>query len=161
MTLVILFLPLFLLLYVFCFGRKLGASGSIFLSCFVSLIQMLSAFGLYIECFVLRATLNYDLRLLTIFDGYTFSLGLLVDRVSASMILIITVISFAVQVYSVEYLKGDPHRTRFSLYLQLFTFFMLMLVVSPNYFQLFLGWEGVGLTSYLLVNFWYTRTQAI
>jgi len=160
MTLVIFFLPLFLLLYVLCVGRKLGSSGSIFLACFVSLVQMVAAFFLYVECFVLKATLTYELRLFTIFDGYDFVFSLLVDRLTASMIFIVTIISFCVQIYSIEYLKDDPHRTRFHLYLHLFTFFMLMLVLSPNYFQLFLGWEGVGLTSYLLINFWYTRTQA-
>jgi len=76
------------------------------------------------------------------------------------MLLIVTFISLLVQIYSFSYMEEDPHRARFSLYLHLFTFFMLVLVLSPNYFQLFLGWEGVGLTSYLLVNFWFTRIQA-
>jgi len=121
---------------------------------------MASAFFLYVECFVLRAILKYELRIFTIFDGYDFSFSLMIDRLTASMVFIVTIVSFCVQIYSTEYLREDPHRTRFHLYLHLFTFFMLMLVVSPNYFQLFLGWEGVGLTSYLLINFWYTRNQA-
>lgn len=55
---------------------------------------------------------------------------------------------------------GDPHRPRFMSYLSLFTFFMLILVTADNYLQMFIGWEGVGLCSYLLINFWYTRIQA-
>lgn len=160
MTLVLFFLPVFVLLYTLFLGRKLGSSGIIFISCLTSFIQMISSFWLYIESFVLNSTIIYEFRVLTIFDGYDFRFGLLVDRLSSGMLLIITVISFAVQLYSTAYLREDPHRARFCLYLQLFTFFMLMLVLSPNYFQLFLGWEGVGLTSYLLVNFWYTRVQA-
>ena len=76
------------------------------------------------------------------------------------MLLVVTFISSLVHLYSTEYMKEDPHLFRFMSYLSLFTFFMLILVTSNNFLQLFVGWEGVGLASYLLINFWFTRIQA-
>ena len=76
------------------------------------------------------------------------------------MLIVVTFISFLVHIYSINYMGEDPHLPRFMSYLSLFTFFMLVLVTADNYAQLFLGWEGVGLCSYLLVNFWFTREQA-
>lgn len=76
------------------------------------------------------------------------------------MLLLVCFVSFCVHIYSMDYMSGDPHIIRFLGYLSLFTFFMLFLVTSGNFVQLFFGWEGVGLSSYLLINFWYTRVQA-
>jgi NADH-ubiquinone oxidoreductase chain 5 len=76
------------------------------------------------------------------------------------MLFPILLISFLVQVFSLSYMGEDPHVSRFYLYLNLFTFAMLILVTGDNWFTLFLGWEGVGLVSYLLVNFWFTRIDA-
>ena len=84
----------------------------------------------------------------------------LYDNISSIMIFIILFISFLVHLYSIEYMWHDPNLLRFFKYLSLFTFFMLILVTANNFLQLFLGWEGVGLSSYLLINFWYTRIQA-
>ena len=83
-----------------------------------------------------------------------------IDLLSSSMLFIITSISLSVHIYSIEYMKNDPHKHRFIRYLSLFTFFMLILTSSNNYIFLLIGWEGVGICSYLLINFWYTRTQA-
>ena len=76
------------------------------------------------------------------------------------MLLVVCIISFLVHLYSTEYMKGDPHLSRFMSYLSLFTVFMLILITADNFVQLFVGWEGVGLSSYLLINFWFTRIQA-
>lgn len=76
------------------------------------------------------------------------------------MLLVITSISFFVHLYSVGYMSHDLYILRFMSYLSLFTFFMLVLVTADNFFQLFIGWEGVGLCSYLLINFWFTRILA-
>ena len=76
------------------------------------------------------------------------------------MLIVITLISTLVHLYSVSYMSEDPHIIRFMSYLSLFTFFMIILVTADNFLQLFVGWEGVGLCSYLLINFWYTRIQA-
>ena len=76
------------------------------------------------------------------------------------MLFVVTFISTLVHLYSVEYMSEDPHLPRFMSYLSLFTFFMLILVTSNNFLQMFVGWEGVGLSSFLLINFWFTRIQA-
>src|ERR1700742_2356454 len=83
-----------------------------------------------------------------------------VDSMTAVMLVVVTGVSSLVHLYSVGYMHEDPHRPRFFSYLSLFTFAMLMLVTSNNFLQLFFGWEGVGLASYLLIGFWYTRTSA-
>ncbi|YP_009421329.1 NADH dehydrogenase subunit 5 (mitochondrion) [Rhopilema esculentum] len=88
------------------------------------------------------------------------NISFFIDSISSGMIMIVNSVSFLVHLYSTSYMKGDPHTPRFMGYLSLFTFFMLILVSSQNYIQLFIGWEGVGLCSYLLVNFWYSRIQA-
>lgn len=82
------------------------------------------------------------------------------DSITSIMLLLVIFISFLVHLYSIDYMNGDPHINRFLGYLSLFTFFMLMLVTSGTFIQMFLGWEGVGLSSYLLINFWFTRIQA-
>lgn len=99
--------------------------------------------------------------------GSWFHIGLLkldwlflFDSITSAMLLLVVFVSLLVHIYSVDYMAGDPHIVRFLGYLSLFTFFMLMLVTSGSFVQLFLGWEGVGLSSYLLINFWYTRIQA-
>jgi len=88
------------------------------------------------------------------------SLGVYLDFYSSYMVWVVFTISFLVHLYSTVYMGGDPRLYTFLTYLTLFTFFMVVLLVSPNYVQLFMGWEGVGLTSYLLVNFWTTRPAA-
>ena len=88
------------------------------------------------------------------------SWGFLFDSLSMSMLLMISIVSFLVHFYSIGYMGTDPHLSRFLSYLSLFTFFMFILVTSDNFIQLFLGWEGVGLCSYLLINFWFTRIEA-
>jgi len=88
------------------------------------------------------------------------SLGIYLDFYSSYMVWVVFTISFLVHLYSTVYMGGDPRLYTFLTYLTLFTFFIVVLLVSPNYVQLFMGWEGVGLTSYLLVNFWTTRPAA-
>ncbi len=83
-----------------------------------------------------------------------------VDTITAVMLVVVTGVSSLVHLYSIGYMHEDPHRPRFFSYLSLFTFAMLMLVTSNNFLQLFFGWEGVGLASYLLIGFWYTRPSA-
>ena len=82
------------------------------------------------------------------------------DSLTAIMLFIVTFISLLVHFYSISYMSSDPHLPRFMSYLSLFTFFMLILVTANNFLQMFVGWEGVGLSSYLLINFWFTCIQA-
>jgi len=91
---------------------------------------------------------------------FTAGWTLRVDALTAVMLLVVTWVSAVVHVYSVGYMHDDPHQPRFMAYLSLFTFFMLMLVTSDNLVQLFLGWEGVGLCSYLLIGFWFKKPSA-
>ncbi|XBJ22993.1 hypothetical protein VPH35_001263 [Triticum aestivum] len=87
-------------------------------------------------------------------------MGNLPARLTVVMLIVVTFISSLVHLYSISYMSEDPHSPRFMCYLSIFYFFMLMLVTGDNFLQLFLGWEGVGLASYLLIHFWFTRLQA-
>src|SRR5207344_2315893 len=91
----------------------------------------------------------------------SFETGFLIDRLSATMMLVVTFVSLMVHIYTIGYMADDPGYQRFFSYISLFTFSMLMLVMSNNFLQLFFGWEAVGLVSYLLIGFWYTRPTAI
>ncbi len=94
-------------------------------------------------------------------DGLRMEIGFLIDNLSALMMTVVTFVSLAVHVYTIGYMREDPGYTRFFAYISLFTYAMLMLVMSNNFLQLFFGWEGVGLLSYLLIGFWYRRPTAI
>jgi len=94
-------------------------------------------------------------------DGVKFDVGFLIDRLSAMMMVVVTFVSLCVHVYTIGYMSDDPGYQRFFSYISLFTFSMLMLVMSNNFMQLFFGWEAVGVVSYLLIGFWYTRPSAI
>ena len=90
-----------------------------------------------------------------------FDVGFLIDSLTATMMLVVTFVSLMVHIYTIGYMADDPGYQRFFSYISLFTFAMLMLVMSNNFLQLFFGWEAVGLVSYLLIGFWYTRPTAI
>src|SRR6266478_1688318 len=94
-------------------------------------------------------------------DGMHMEVGFLIDRLTALMMAVVTFVSLCVHVYTIGYMSDDPGYTRFFSYISLFTFSMLMLVMANNFMQLFFGWEAVGLVSYLLIGFWYTRPSAI
>ena len=87
--------------------------------------------------------------------------GFMIDRLSAMMMVVVTFVSLMVHIYTIGYMADDDGYQRFFSYIALFTFSMLMLVMSNNFVQLFFGWEAVGLVSYLLIGFWYTRPTAI
>jgi NADH-quinone oxidoreductase subunit L len=94
-------------------------------------------------------------------DGLSMEIGFLVDNLTALMMTVVTFVSLAVHVYTIGYMRDDPGYTRFFAYISLFTFSMLLLVMSNNFLQLFVGWEAVGLVSYLLIGFWYRRPTAV
>ena len=94
-------------------------------------------------------------------DGIRFEIGFLIDKLTALMITVVSFVSLMVHIYTIGYMHDDPGYQRFFSYIALFTFSMLMLVMSNNFLQLFYGWEAVGLVSYLLIGFWYTRESAI
>ena len=92
--------------------------------------------------------------------GFTANWSIKIDPLSSIMLVVVTFVSALVHIYSIGYMSHDPHKPRFMSYLSLFTFSMLALVVSDNFLQLFFGWEGVGLCSYLLIGFWYKKETA-
>jgi len=87
--------------------------------------------------------------------------GFLIDRLTALMMVVVTFVSWMVHIYTIGYMRDDPGYQRFFSYISLFTFSMLMLVMSNNFLQLFFGWEAVGLVSYLLIGFWFKKETAI
>ncbi|WP_131782599.1 NADH-quinone oxidoreductase subunit L [Legionella gresilensis] len=95
------------------------------------------------------------------FFPYTFHIGFLIDPLTSVMLVVVTFVSLLVHIYSIGYMADDDGYQRFFSYISLFTFMMLMLVTANNFLQLFFGWEGVGLVSYLLIGFWYTKESAI
>ena len=94
-------------------------------------------------------------------ESFAFNIGFRVDALTAIMLLVITGVGFLIHVYSISYMHGDPGYTRYFAYLNLFIFAMLILVLGNNYLMMFVGWEGVGLCSYLLIGFWYEKKSAI
>ena len=160
MFLLILYFPLVSCISCGYFGHYLGNNGSSQIASYFMFITLIISFLLFKE-----VILNNSIITITIFNwievgDLNINFELLFDSLSSIMIFIIVLISCCVHWYAIEYMYGDPHLSRFLAYLSGFTFFMLILVTSSNLLQLFLGWEGVGLCSYLLINFWYTRIAA-
>src|SRR5918992_1063720 len=158
--LIIPFAPLVAAIIAGLFGRQVGRTGAHSLTIFAVLLSFLCS------CVVL-----YDVMQGARFNGpvYTwltsgsiyFEVGFLVDRLTVLMMTVVTFVSLMVHVYTIGYMAEDPGYQRFFSYISLFTFSMLMLVMANNFLQLFFGWEAVGLVSYLLIGFWYTRPTAI
>jgi len=105
--------------------------------------------------------LNYTVYKWAVLDGIDLEIGFLVDSLTALMMVVVTFVSFMVHVYTVGYMKDDPGYQRFFAYINLFTFAMLMLVMSNNFLQLFFGWEAVGVVSYLLIGFYFNKESAV
>lgn len=105
-------------------------------------------------------TLNYNFFDWIVVGHFKTSIGMLVDPLSAIMLLVVTGVSFLIHIYSIGYMHGDEGYTRFFIYLNLFVFSMLMLVLANNFLLLYVGWEAVGLCSYLLIGFWFTKKSA-
>jgi NADH-quinone oxidoreductase subunit L len=106
-------------------------------------------------------TFNGDLYTWAQIGNVKFAVGFMIDTLTATMMCVVTSVALMVHVYTIGYMKEDPGYQRFFSYISLFTFAMMMLVMSNNFLQLFFGWEAVGLVSYLLIGFWYTRSTAI
>ena len=144
------------------FGRFIGRAGShtvttlgVALACGLSIyvLYQLTAGGAPV----------YNQNIYTWFEigQYSAHVGFLIDRLTAMMMVVVTFVSLLVHIYTIGYMHEDPGYQRFFSYISLFTFSMLMLVMSNNFMQLFFGWEAVGLVSYLLIGFWFKRPTAI
>ena len=160
MYLTLVFLPLISAISAGLFGRYLGPKGSSYTTVTLLIVTFLfSSFAFYevalIGCPVYIKLVPWiNSELLNVDWGFMF------DSLTVTMCCIVTFVSSLVHLYSTEYMSHDPHLSRFMSYLSFFTFFMLILITADNYVQMFVGWEGVGLCSYLLINFWFTRIQA-
>ena len=143
-------------------GHKIGRAGAhwvtiigVGISCVLSLLVLKNLFwgGMAPE--------NISVYTWAVTDGLHMEVGFLVDRLTALMMCVVTFVSLMVHIYTIGYMHDDPGYQRFFSYISLFTFSMLMLVMSNNFLQLFFGWEAVGLVSYLLIGFWFKRESAI
>ena len=154
--------PLFGAILAGLFGRQIGRAGAHW----VTILGVATSFVLSLIVFnhhVLEGAPAYNDSVYTwaVSDGIRFEVGFLVDRLTVLMMLVVSFVSLMVHIYTIGYMQDDPGYQRFFSYIALFTFSMLMLVMSNNFLQLFFGWEAVGLVSYLLIGFWYQRPTAI
>ena len=154
--------PLFGAIIAGLFGRQIGRVGAHT----VTILGVATSFifsAMVLKDFAIDAAAPYNASVYTwmISDGVRFEVGFLIDNLTALMMTVVTFVSLMVHIYTIGYMSDDPGYQRFFSYIALFTFSMLMLVMSNNFLQLFFGWEAVGLVSYLLIGFWYKRPTAI
>ncbi len=142
------------------FGRWVGRRGAHTVTILGVLVSFLASIAIYFDVQA-GNTFNGPLYVWGTSDGLSFQVGFLIDPLTVMMMLVVTFVSLMVHIYTIGYMADDPGYTRFFSYISLFTFSMLMLVMANNFLQLFFGWEAVGLVSYLLIGFWYTRPSAI
>jgi hypothetical protein len=160
MYLVIIILPLLGSIASGFFGRKIGVIGSHIITSGSIIISTILAVIIFFEVGFnnIPITINIarwvDVEALNVIWDFKF------DSLTVSMLLPVLIVSSLVHIYSISYMSHDPHNQRFFSYLSLFTFMMIILVTGNNYLLMFVGWEGVGICSYLLVNFWFTRIAA-
>jgi len=160
MYLLLVFLPLIGAVSSGLFGRYLGSTGSQIVTTSCLALSMTFSWYAFFEVAVCGNFVYIDLFSWIDCEMLQASWGCQFDTLTALMLITVTTVSCMVHLYSAGYMEQDPHIPRFMAYLSFFTFFMLMLVTADNFIQMFFGWEGVGLCSYLLISFWYTRIQA-
>nr|YP_009647127.1 NADH dehydrogenase subunit 5 [Chloropicon maureeniae]QBX98811.1 NADH dehydrogenase subunit 5 [Chloropicon maureeniae] len=160
MYLCILLFPLLGFIGAAGFGRFLGSRGSAIFTTTLLFFTFTMSCRVFYEVGLCGSLCTIELSPWFVCETWDANWGFLFDPLTAVMCVVVTSVSTMVHFYSIGYMGGDPHLSRFMSYLSLFTFFMLMLVTGDNFIQMFLGWEGVGLASYLLINFWFTRLQA-
>ncbi|MBM3486812.1 MAG: NADH-quinone oxidoreductase subunit L [Alphaproteobacteria bacterium] len=155
-----IFLPLIAAVITGLSSRWIGDRGAHIVTCGAMALSAAIAVVIFFDVAVGGNTRDVLLFTWIASDRLDITWSLRFDQLSAVMIAVVTIVSSAVHFYSIGYMHHDPHVPRFMAYLSLFTFSMLMLVTADNFVQLFFGWEGVGLCSYLLIGFWYDRPSA-
>ncbi len=141
-------------------GRAIGRAGAHWVTIIGVAVSFLASVAIFFD--VLDGNVFNGSVYTWLTSGDTrFEIGFLIDRLTAMMMVVVTFVSLMVHIYTIGYMADDPGYQRFFSYIALFTFSMLMLVMANNFVQLFFGWEAVGLVSYLLIGFWYTRPTAI
>ncbi len=157
----IVFLPLLGAIIAGLFGRIIGAKMSEYVTCtFLVIAALLSWISLFQVGYGHAPPQSLPVAAWIESGSFAVDWAFRIDTLTSVMLVVVTTVSALVHIYSIGYMHHDPHRPRFFAYLSLFTFAMLMLVTSDNLLQMFFGWEGVGLASYLLIGFWYKRPSA-
>ncbi len=160
MYLTIIILPLLASIISGFFGRKVGVNGSHLIACTSLITTTILSVLAFVEVGINNVPVHVDNFKWIDSESLNISWSFNFDSLTVSMLIPVLVISSLVHVYSIGYMSHDPHNQRFFSYLSLFTFMMIILVTSDNFLLMFVGWEGVGVCSYLLVSFWYTRIAA-
>lgn len=156
-TLILPFLSFFINILL---GRKLGIKGTFYIAMLLMLVSLITSVVLFYLIIYNKCILYYTGFCWFSFGGIENKTIFNFDKISSSMLLLVCTVSFFVHYFSYSYMGSDPHFQRFISYLSLFTFFMILLILSNSLILLFIGWEGVGICSYLLINFWFTRIEA-
>ncbi|SMB24734.1 NADH-quinone oxidoreductase subunit L [Sterolibacterium denitrificans] len=152
--------PLFGAILAGLFGKRIGRAGAHTVTILGVAIAFVASVMIFLDVQA-GNTFNGSVYQWMETDGLKLEIGFLIDPLTTMMMLVVTFVSLMVHIYTIGYMHDDPGYQRFFSYISLFTFSMLMLVMSNNFLQLFFGWEAVGLVSYLLIGFWYTRPTAI
>jgi len=160
MYLTILILPLLGSFISGLLGRKIGVTGSHIITCTCLILSSILATIAFYEVGLCSSPVKIYLFNWIDSEYLNISWEFLFDQLTVSMFIPVLYISSLIHIFSTDYMAEDPHNQRFFSYLSLFTFFMLVLVSGANFFVMFVGWEGIGIVSYLLINFWFTRIQA-
>jgi proton-translocating NADH-quinone oxidoreductase chain L len=160
MLLSIVILPLLGSIVSGFFGRKVGVIGGQFITSFCIIMTTVFAILSFFEVGFNNTPVSIELFRWIDSEWFNILWGFQFDSLTVSMLIPVLVISSLVHIYSISYMSSDPHIQRFFSYLSLFTFMMIILVTANNYLLMFVGWEGVGVCSYLLVSFWFTRIAA-
>jgi len=157
---IIVFGPLLAAIIAGLFGNRLGDKGAQVITCGALIISAILSWVAFFQI-ALGHTVDHVTVMNWVTSGdLSFNWAFKVDTLTAVMLVVVNTVSCLVHIYSVGYMSHDPHKPRFMAYLSLFTFAMLMLVTADNFVQMFFGWEGVGLASYLLIGFWYKKPSA-
>ena len=141
-------------------GRKIGVTGSHFITTTCLILSSILATFAFAEVGLGGSPISIHFGSWVDSELLSISWEFLFDQLTVSFLIPVLYISSLIHIFSIDYMSDDPHNQRFFSYLSLFTFFMLILVAGANFFVMFLGWEGIGIVSYLLINFWFTRIQA-
>ena len=160
MYLAIITLPILGSLFSGLFGRKIGVSGAHMITCTCIIITTLLAMVAFVEVGLNNIPVTINLFKWIDSESLNVSWAFHFDSLTVSMLIPVLIVSSLVHVYSIGYMSHDPHNQRFFSYLSLFTFMMIILVTANNFLLMFVGWEGVGVCSYLLISFWFTRIAA-
>jgi len=156
-------LPFFTGLLCYLFRRSLGTTAITWISLQSLGVSLILLMYNLIDIFTYSV---YKMKIITLsfswikINNVNAEWSLMLDTISLSMSALILIITFLVQTYSLDYMRDDINKGKFFVYLLFFAFFMLLFVTSGNIMQMFIGWEGVGLVSFLLINFWHTRLEA-